>query len=152
VDDILTEHWIGWEPPSDIAETKEQVFAAVERTKQLPNVECVAFGAAGEFVGRCDISPCVFNRSAGDAEYELNVWVKRFEQGKGYGKEMSVALVEWAKKNTDLPYLVYSVTKGNVASERIAAGLHPSVLREFPAVKRGEERGVYPHMGHTQPS
>lgn len=142
VDTVLTEHWIGWEPPRDMKETRKEVVESTARAKQLPNIEFVAFNTANEFIGCCGISLCTLFPSAEQEEYEIDLWVKHSEQSKGYGKEMTDMLIAWARGNTELPYLVYSVTKGNLASEKIATGMHLQILREFTAMKRGMMRSV----------
>src|ERR1700722_8050133 len=78
VDEILTEHWIGWEPPKDIEETRREIAESVERARQTPCVECMIFDKVGAFIGRCDISRCTIPISLislENPEYEMNLWI-----------------------------------------------------------------------------
>ena len=117
IDDELLQHWIGWEKPGNIAEEAERIRKAVESIYIGPGMHFLAFEeSSGEFIGMCGMEP--------DLEYpeerEIAVWVKKSSQGKGYGKEMLLDFISWARQGTTLQYLVYSVTSGNVGSQSLA--------------------------------
>lgn len=137
VDDALTEHWIDWESEKNIEGTRKAILEMLELEKNSFSKEFVAFGDRDNFVGCCKLNP-----SEGEGEYEVGIWVRHAEQGKGYGKEMCRFVIDWAKKNTNLEYIVYSVTEGNVASQHIIEKMNLPVYREFSALKRGVSRRV----------
>jgi len=139
IDADLTRHWIGWEPPESVTELRSSIEQSVLRAAHETCVELVAFHKdTTNFIGSCHILP--YEEYSG--EYEIGLWVKKPEQGKGYATEMLDGLVGWARRYLKVPYLVYSVTEGNGASASIVKKLNVPVLREFTATKRGVERRV----------
>lgn len=138
IDEALTEHWIGWEP-GGVAQVRRDVERAVGWMERAEGFEFLAFGKEDEaFIGLCHLIPY----PGYPGELDIGVWVRRAAQGKGYATEMVGALVAWAKGNLGVPYLVYSVTEGNAASEAIIRKIGAPVLREYVATKRGKERRV----------
>ncbi len=104
----------------------------------LPCFEFIAFDNSNNFIGCCGISP-----SEEKEEYEINIWVKRAEQRKGYGKEILGTILDFAKKNTNLPYLIYSFTDGNEASSAIIKRIGVPLFRTMSYLKRGVRKQVY---------
>ncbi len=138
IDDVLTQHWIGWEKLETLESYKQSMH---EKHIQIPEKEVhfLAFSKdTGGFIGMCGIEPDMLSPEA----KELNVWVARESQGKGYGTEMVQNLVRHAAHNTKLKYLIYSVTHGNIGSQAIADKLKLTPYRTFTALKRGIQRDV----------
>jgi RimJ/RimL family protein N-acetyltransferase len=139
IDEALTQHWIGWEPPETIDEVREKIEQSLELSKTTINVEWLVFDKeTGDFVGLCNLIP--YEEHPG--ELDIGLWIKASAQGHGYGGEMLHALLSWAEANLAVPYIVYSVTEGNERSAKIIRHLNAPVLREFTATKRGQERKV----------
>ena|SRR3989344_3838513 len=133
VDEELTKYWIGWEPPKDVEEVRQSIEKSLALSKTTVNVDWMAFDKAGGFVGKCGIVPHMFPN-----EFEIDLWVKRERQGQGFAKEMLNALIDWARQNLKLPYIVYSVTEGNIPSEAIVKKLGIPLFREYAVSKRRE--------------
>lgn len=51
---------------------------------------------------------------------EIGLWLTEKAQGKGYGKEVVQALIDWAERNLEYTYLMYPVDINNVASRKLA--------------------------------
>ncbi len=139
IDESLTSHWIGWEPPKNLGELRINIEDVIGQGKKDDfNVEFMVFAkSTNEFIGCCGISPTEHH-----GEYEAGLWVKKSAQRRGYGKEMIRMLIDWAKKNTNLKYIVCSITEGNLASEGIIKRVNHYFLREYVATKRDVKRRV----------
>lgn len=133
VDTELTKHWIGWEPPADIAEVRTNIENFEKNPKGMRFM--VFNKAAEEFVGNGNILE-------EDNEYQVELWVKASMQRQGYGKEILNALISWARDNINAPYIAYSVTEGNTASQALIEKLKLTPFREFDIKKRGKMRHV----------
>ena len=132
----LTRHWIGWEPPNSYEDLRAQISSSLLSSHAGTHVQLVAFQKeTKEFIGCCDITQTDYE------DFEIGAWVKQEAQRNGYAKEMIEVLVEWAKKHTVLPYLVYSVTDGN-KSQRFVDEAGLPLLRLWIAEKKGERRLV----------
>ena len=136
ITDELTRHWIGWEPPHTLSEERNRISSSVEKSREPPNVFCIALLKSGEFIGCCSID------ATKEGDFEINLWVKKSAQKRGYAKEMLAAMIEWAKKNTSMAYLVYSVTDGNEASQKLIGKYDVPLIRTWHAEKHGESRLV----------
>jgi RimJ/RimL family protein N-acetyltransferase len=140
IDEDLTKYWIGWEPSKNLEEEKEKVKEKIKFNQNPPNFEFITFDSHNNFIGCCGISP-----SEELGEFEINLWVKHTEQGRGYGKEMLNTVIDWAKNNSNLSYLVYSYTEGNESSAKIIHDLKAVLFREVKYLKRGVGKIVYDH-------
>jgi RimJ/RimL family protein N-acetyltransferase len=140
VDEELTRYWIDWEPPQSM----EQVRSDIEKTLRLcqegKKFHFLGFTKADkEFIGLCGIAQ---NFAPYEAESEIDVWVKKEAQGRGYATEMVAALIPWVQTHLKLPYLVYSITEGNNKSESIIKHYNAPVLRRKIYMKRGVPKNV----------
>jgi len=134
----ITEHWIGWEPPETIEEARSAVIKSINACKKGRAVELIAFSRQeDEFIGCVGIS-----HTTDWGEFEINLWVKTSAQKQGYGREMCDMMIEWARQNVDLDYIVYSVTDGNVVSTKLARTMNLPELRTWAATKNGAVRKV----------
>jgi RimJ/RimL family protein N-acetyltransferase len=61
---------------------------------------------------------------------EIGIWIKVSAQGKGYGKEIVTALIEWIKKNIKYEYIVYPVAKANMRSRKLIESLGGKAAKE----------------------
>ncbi len=137
IDKDLTKYWIGWEPSNNVGELREKIKSSIEKSRRGLNLDLSAFERkSNQFIGCCGISKTDFK------DYEINVWVRHSSQNKGYAKEMVRAIIKWTKENTELSYLIYSVTQGNKASEHIAQELQAVPFRTWDAKKRGKNLTV----------
>ena len=137
IDEELTKYWIGWEPPKDVEAAKSAIEKSIALSKTTINVDLVALGANDNFIGKCGIVLHMFAN-----EVVLDLCVNHSAQGQGYATEMLLALINWAKKNLKLPYIIYSVTDGNAPSESIIKKLGAPLHREYTALKRNEQKLV----------
>ncbi len=140
VDDELTKYWIDWEPSTTLIEERKRIEDKLKLLEMPPNFEWLAFDVSGKFIGCCGISP-----SEESGEFEVNLWVIRSEQGKGYAKEMLQEALAWTKENTSLTYLIYSYTEGNEASAAIIHRMGVPLYRTVSHLKRGVHKNVYDH-------
>lgn len=65
---------------------------------------------------------------------ELGIWVKKSAHGHGYGKEVIIALKEWADKNLNYEYILYPVAEKNYPSKKIPEFLGGKVAKEYNEV------------------
>lgn len=137
IDEKLTRYWINWEPSRNIEEEREVIKNKVKLSENLPSIEFIVFNNQKEFIGCCGISP-----SEENGEFEINIWIKHSAQGKGYGREMLNMILSWARDNTNLNYLIYSITDGNQASFRLIKNINASVVRKITYPKRGVQKEV----------
>ncbi len=133
----ITQHWVGLEPADSPKELKERIRHSIEKSKETLYIELIVFTKnSHEFIGRCDIAGTDFD------DFEIDLWVKKSAQRQGYAKEMVAVLLDWARKNTTLKYLVYSVTEGNIPSQALIDKEGKPLLRTWQTEKHGEKRIV----------
>jgi RimJ/RimL family protein N-acetyltransferase len=110
-----------WEPPSwsEYLERCEKRAQAPEPNKfsfvirRLDNKECLGMAS---FEGADSVSP------------ELGLWLKESAHGKGLGREVVAALVEWGHASLGKDSFLYPVAVQNTASRRIAEYLHGEII------------------------
>jgi [ribosomal protein S5]-alanine N-acetyltransferase len=70
---------------------------------------------------------------------EMGIWIKKGAHGKKIGREAAVALKEWAFKNLELDYVLYTMDINNIASKKIAESLGGKFIKteiiNFPSGK-----------------
>ena len=144
IDEELTRYWIGWEPAADTDALKlsiKETLGKIAKDKNL--AEFVAFTKDNEFIGCCGIE------MTPEKDYEINVWVKKSMQGKGYGLEIACAMVEHAKEK-GLKQIIYSITEGNAASYGLLSKLEKIFsireLRVCMMEKRGQQKEVTDYL------
>jgi len=140
INEQITRHWIDFEPPKGIGEVETRIRNSLVLTRNGLGQDFIAMQKdALAFVGCGGIVP--YPDFA--CEFEVIFWVKASLHGCGYGTELFTALLKWAKKNFHrVPYIVYSVTKGNDASAAIIRSMGAEVLRVEMMKKRGVMRKV----------
>lgn len=146
VDARLTEHWIGWEPPNDIEEQITRIEALMNLMSQID--WCAYFlmfmKDTDEFVGACGITPVMESTFHKPEDVEFDIWIKHSAQKQGYASEAMLGLIQWGQKNTIFPYIIYSITEGNISSMRLLEKLWKSELVGSEILtKRGESRRVF---------
>jgi RimJ/RimL family protein N-acetyltransferase len=73
-----------------------------------------------EFLGEIGLHEGGLPRKAAP---ELSIWLKSEVQQKGYGYEAATALIEWARQNLMIEYIIYKVDERNMPSRKLAEGL-----------------------------
>jgi RimJ/RimL family protein N-acetyltransferase len=110
-----------WEPPSwseYVARCEKRVQAADPNrfsfvVRRLDNRECLGMAS---FEGADSVSP------------ELGLWLKESAHGKGFGREVVAALVEWGHATLGKQSFLYPVAVENTASRRIAEKLRGEII------------------------
>jgi RimJ/RimL family protein N-acetyltransferase len=78
-----------------------------------------------------DNRECLGMASLEDADSvspELGFWLKESAHGKGFGREVVAALVEWGHATLGKGSFIYPVAVQNIASRRIAENLHGEII------------------------
>ncbi len=78
-----------------------------------------------EFLGICGI------HKIHTAKPELGIWLKQQAQGNNFGKEAIYLLKNWADRNLNYEYCLYSADKNNIPSRKIPENLGGQVFREY---------------------
>ena len=110
-----------WEPPS-----WSEYIARCNKRLQTPEPNTLSF-----VIRRRDSKECLGMTALEDKDMpspELGLWIKESAHGQGFGREVVAALAEWAHKNLGKESFIYPVAVQNVASRRIAEGLHGEII------------------------
>jgi len=110
-----------WEPPS-----WSEYIARCNKRLQTPEPNTLSF-----VIRRRDSKECLGMNALEDKDMpspELGLWIKESAHGQGFGREVVAALAEWAHKNLGKESFIYPVAVQNVASRRIAEGLHGEII------------------------
>ena len=108
----------------------------------------------GRYVGNCGVFRMVRDIDPPFAEGAPEAgWINAADrQGRGYAREAMAAVLGWFDASFDHPLTVAMIVPGNIASERIAAGLGYRPIGE--ALHMGDtvmrfqrRRGAAPHAG-----
>jgi RimJ/RimL family protein N-acetyltransferase len=65
------------------------------------------------------------------AKPELGIWLKQQAQGNNFGKEAICLLKNWADRNLNYEYCLYSVDQKNIPSRKIPESLGGQVFHEY---------------------
>ncbi len=52
-------------------------------------------------------------------ELNIGIWIREDEHGKWYATEVYSALIDWARENTDFPYLRHALHPDNIGSRKL---------------------------------
>ena len=110
-----------WEPPS-----WSEYVARCEKRVEAPEADKFSF-----VIRRRDNRECLGMASLEDADSvspELGLWLKESAHGKGFGREVVAALVEWGHATLGKASFIYPVAVQNTASRRIAENLHGEII------------------------
>ena len=110
-----------WEPPS-----WSEYLTRCEKRVQAPEPSKFSF-----VIRRLDNRECLGMASLEDADSispELGLWLKESAQGRGFGREVVAALVEWGHATLGKGSFIYPVAVQNTPSRRIAENLHGEVI------------------------
>lgn len=110
-----------WEPPS-----WSEYITRCEKRVQAPEPNNFSF-----VIRRLDNRECLGMASLEDADSvspELGLWLKESTHGKGFGREVVAALVDWGHRTLGKASFIYPVAIQNVASRRIAENLHGEII------------------------
>jgi RimJ/RimL family protein N-acetyltransferase len=110
-----------WEPPS-----WGEYLARCEKRAQAPAPDRFSF-----VIRRLDNSECLGMASFEDADSvspELGLWLKEGAHGKGFGREVVAALIEWGNATLGKESFIYPVAVKNTPSRRIAENLHGEII------------------------
>lgn len=80
---------------------------------------------SGEFLG------CFALEELNQEAPEMGGWLKKGAQGKGFGKETTLALKKWADEHLDYAYAKWPCAKENIASCKLAKLLGGRIAREY---------------------
>ena len=112
----------------------------------LENYERHGFGwwalilkETGELIGDCGIT---MQNIDGEFLPELGYHIGCRYWRQGYGREASLAVLDWAFASTDLKTIYSYMTKGNIASYSLAESLGMKRIKEYTD-EDGEEMFVY---------
>lgn len=78
----------------------------------------------GEFLGVCGL-----HGKSSPHEPVLGVWLKKAAHGHHLGQEAMKVLVEWARENLILNFMVYPCDRDNIPSRKIAESLNGKIFR-----------------------
>ena len=95
--------------------------------------------STGAFIGDCGIS---MQKIDGELLPEIGYHVNKRYWRQGYGREASLAVLDWAFASTDLKTIYSYMTKGNIASYSLAESLGMKRIKEYTD-EDGEEMFVY---------
>jgi RimJ/RimL family protein N-acetyltransferase len=110
-----------WEPPS-----WSEYLTRCEKRVQAPEPNKFSFA-----IRRLDGGECLGMASLEDADSvspELGLWLKESAHGRGFGREVVAALVEWGHASLGKRTFTYPVAIQNIASRRIAESLHGEII------------------------
>ena len=110
-----------WEPPS-----WSEYLARCEARLQAPDLNTFSF-----VIRRRDSKECLGMTAveACDTESpELGLWMKESAHGQGFGREVVAAVAAWAHETLGKKSFIYPVAVQNIASRRIAEGLHGEII------------------------
>ena len=114
-------------PPKSIEGTESFIAASRCGMEIGYNLQLVVISkATGEFLGNCGLH--------GENKVktpEIGIWLKKGASGNGYGREAVRTLIDWAKENLDLDYLVYPVDRRNVPSRKIPESLGGKIIQSY---------------------
>lgn len=116
-------------PAEKIEETIEFIKNSIIKNKSGSNFQVVILNKKNqEFLGCAEIHK-INTKTPG-----FSIWLKKSAHGFGFGKETIIALKEWADKNLDYEYLIYSVDKENHLSKKIPESLEGTIAREYDKI------------------
>lgn len=116
-------------PAEKIEETIEFIEKSVKENKKGSNFQAVILHKANnDFIG------CAGLHHINTKTPEFGIWIKKSAQGKGFGKEVIIALKKWADENLDYEYILYPVDSENYPSRKIPESLAGKVAREYDEV------------------
>jgi RimJ/RimL family protein N-acetyltransferase len=119
-----------WEPPS-----WSEYIARCEQRLQDSEINLNTFSFV---IRRRDSKECLGMTAveACDTESpELGLWMKESAHGQGFGREVVSAVAEWAHKTLGKESFIYPVAVQNIASRRIAEGLHGEIIENRTSPK-----------------
>ncbi len=110
-----------WEPPS-----WSEYVARCEKRAQAPEPNNFSF-----VIRRLDNGECLGMASfegADSVSPELGLWLEESAHGRGFGREVVAALVQWGHATLGKASFIYPVAVQNIASRRIAENLHGEII------------------------
>lgn len=111
-------------PPLKIEETKNFIQDAQKKFLDRSDFIWVILKNSS-FIGCCGIRD--IKTKAGNFGY----WIKKEEQGKGYGKAVAIKIFQWCFENLDIDYIKYPVDKRNIKSIKIIESLGGSIYDQY---------------------
>lgn len=131
--DEIAKH-LSFYPPKNLDEELE--FIKTSR-KDMEDKDSVVLSVldkkTGEYLGNTSV------KGIKKKTPEMGIWMKKGAHGKKLGREAALGLRDWAFKNLELDYILYSLDVENIASKKIAEALGGKLVktedREFPSGK-----------------
>jgi len=132
-------------PYESQSQTLECINEHVENMKNNETLQlCIINDKDKSFIGRIGIYELKSEIP------EIGIWIKKTEQGKGYGFEATNATIEWVFRNLGIKRLLYPVDKRNHNSIKIVKKINSSFLTDIKKEKyNGKEVEVLGYEIHN---
>ncbi len=111
-------------PPSKIEETISFIEHSIEQIKHGTDLVWVILFNKN-FIGCCGI------HGLKSRQPNFGLWIKKDEQGKGYGKKIVDFLLYWALNRLDIEFLKYPVDKRNRKSISLLKNHNAKLFGEY---------------------
>lgn len=113
-------------PAENISETKDFINLALKNIKNNVDLVLTILNKNNqEFLGICGI------HRINTVKPELGIWLKQQAQGNNFGKEAIYLLKDWADRNLNYEYCLYSVDQKNIPSRKIPESMGGQVFHEY---------------------
>ena len=114
--------------PTTLHEAEELVKGYLTEIQKGKEVRFIIKNTEDRFVG------CVGLYNIGTDDTEIQLWIAKNFQHKGYGFEIAKTFLAWAQKNIEFTTIYAAFDKDNSASQQLAKKLggHPGLLDPKP--------------------
>lgn len=135
IDDILENftkevtRYMPFNPEGDREEITNFVNESKRTLSQNTDLVMVVLDSNGDFIGCCGI------HNITEESIELGLWLKKSSQGKGFGTEIIISLIEYLEQNFIFKYIIYPVDEENTASRKIPEKLGFRLAKKYRKYK-----------------
>jgi RimJ/RimL family protein N-acetyltransferase len=113
-------------PAENLKETKDFINVARKNLKNKTDLILTILNKNNQdFLGICGI------HRIHTAKPELGIWLKQQAHGNNFGKEAIHLLKNWADRNLNYEYCLYSADRNNIPSRKIPESLGGQVFHEY---------------------
>jgi RimJ/RimL family protein N-acetyltransferase len=113
-------------PAENIGETLDFINQTIKNIKNKTDLVLTILKKNNEeFLGICGI------HKIHTAKPELGIWLKQQAQGNNFGKEAIYLLKNWADRNLNYDYCLYSADRNNIPSRKISESLGGQIFHEY---------------------
>ena len=118
-------------PAEHIGETLDFINKTLKNLKNQTDLVLTILNKNNEeFLGMCGI------HKIHTAKPKLGIWLKQQAQGNNFGKEVIYLLKNWADRNLNYEYCLYSADRNNIPSRKIPESLGGQVFREYQMINQ----------------